>query len=162
MDQLAVSPKSCPACASEMPETAAFCPGCGRTMQVTSRAQGKVGAFPETIAGALAYFSFIPAIIFLLVEPYRSNHFVRFHSVQSLLFCLASVAIASLLRLLSLVISWIPRVGPLFLVLIATVSGLAAFLVWIVLVVKALQGEMFQLPWIGALAEKRANPSETR
>ncbi len=162
MDQLAVSPKSCPACASEMPETAAFCPGCGRTMQVTSRAQGKVGAFPESIAGALAYFSFIPAIIFLLVEPYRSNHFVRFHSVQSLLFCLASVAIASLLRLLSLVISWIPRVGPLFLVLIATVSGLAAFLVWIVLVVKALQGEMFQLPWIGALAEKRANPSETR
>ncbi len=162
MDQLAVSPKSCPACASEMPETAAFCPGCGRTMQVTSRAQGKVGAFPETIAGALAYFSFIPAILFLLVEPYRSNHFVRFHSIQSLLFCLASVPIASLLRLLSLVISWIPRVGPLFLVLIATVSGLAAFLVWMVLIVKALQGEMFQLPWVGAIAEKRANPSEAR
>lgn len=157
MDQLAVSSKSCPGCASDMPETAAFCPGCGRIMQETPRAHGKVGAFPENIAGALAYFSFIPAVIFLLIQPYRSNHFVRFHSVQSLLFCMATVAFASVLRLLSLVISWIPRVGPLFFVLIATVSGLAAFLVWIVLLVKALQGEMFQLPWIGALAEERAN-----
>lgn len=162
MDQLAVSSKSCPGCASEMPETAAFCPGCGRIMQETPRAHGKVGAFPENIAGALAYFSFIPAIILLLIEPYRSHQFVRFHSVQSLLFCVATVAFASILRLLSLVTSWIPRVGPLFLVLIATVSGLAAFLVWIVLLVKALQGEMFQLPWIGALAEERANPNQAR
>lgn len=156
MDELVVTSKSCPSCASDMPEIAAFCPGCGRSMTVTPRAQGKVGAFPESIAGALAYFTFIPAIFFLTVEPYRSNHFVRFHSVQCLLFWLASVATASVLRLLGLVISWIPRVGPLFLVLVATVSALAAFLVWVVLIVKALQGEMFQLPWIGALAEERA------
>ena len=162
MDQLAVTSKSCPDCASDMPDTAAFCPGCGRTMRITPRAQGKVGVFPESIAGALAYFSFIPAILFLLIEPYRSNQFVRFHSVQCLLFWLASVAIASVLRLLGLVISWIPRVGPLFLVLISTISGLAAFLVWIVLIVKALQGETFELPWLGALAEERANPNQSR
>lgn len=162
MDQLAVSSKSCPDCASDMPETAAFCPGCGRTMQLTPRAQGKVGAFPESIAGALAYFTFIPAILFLLIQPYRSNQFVRFHSVQCLLFWLASVAVASVLRLLGLVTSSIPRVGPLFLVLIATVSALAAFLAWIVLIVKALQGEMFQLPWLGPLAEERANPTRER
>lgn len=131
-------------------------------MQLTPRAQGKVGAFPESIAGALAYFTFIPAILFLLIEPYRSNQFVRFHSVQCLLFWLASVAVASVLRLLGLVISWIPRVGPLFLVLIATVSALAAFVVWIVLIVKALQGEMFQLPWIGSLAQSRSNPTQAR
>ena len=162
MHQLVVTSKSCPDCASDMPETSAFCPGCGRTMRATLRAHGRVGVFPEGIAGALAYFSFIPAIFFLLIEPYRSNHFVRFHSVQCLLFWVASVAIASGLRLLGLGISWIPRVGPLFLVLIAAVSSLAAFLVWIVLVVKALQGEMFHLPWIGALAEERANPTRER
>lgn len=157
MDQLAVTSKSCPDCSSDMPDIAAFCPGCGRIMQVTPRAQGKVGPFPESIAGALAYFSFIPAIIFLLVEPYRSNHFVRFHSIQCLLFCLATAVVASVLRLLGLVVLWIPRIGPLFLVLIGTVSALAALLVWIVLIVKALQGEMFQLPWAGPLAEERAN-----
>ena len=162
MDQLTVTSKSCPDCAADMPETAAFCPGCGRIMQVTPRAQGKVGAFPEPIAGALAYFSFIPAILFLLTEPYRSNHFVRFHSVQCLLFWLASVAIASVLRLLGLVVSWIPRIGPLLVVLIATVSALAAFLVWIVLIVKALQGETFQLPWIGTFAQERTNPKHAR
>ena len=158
MDQLAVTSKSCPDCASDMPETAAFCPGCGRIMNVTPRVHGKVGAFRETIAGALAYFTFIPAILFLLVEPYRSNHFVRFHSIQCLLLWLASLAIASVLRLLALVVSFIPRMGPLFLMLIATFSALAAFLVWVVLIVKALQGEMFPLPWIGTLAQERAHP----
>ena len=162
MDQLAVSLKFCPKCASDMPETAAFCPGCGRTMQDTPPAQGKVGAFPEPVAGALAYFTFIPGLLFLVVEPYRSNSFVRFHSVQGLLFCLATVVMASVLRLLGLIFLWIPRVGPLFLVLIGTVSALAAFLVWMVLIVKALQGAMFQLPWIGALAQGRANPSQAR
>ena len=159
MDQLAVTSKSCPDCAFEMPETASFCPGCGASMLTAPRAQGKVGSLPVSIAGALASFSFIPAIVFLLVEPYRSHPFVRFHAVQSLLFCLVTAAIASVLRLLGLLIFWIPRVGPLFLVLIGTLSALAAFLIWIVLVVKALQGQMFALPWIGALAEDRTNPT---
>ena len=34
----------------------------------------------DTAAGALAYVTIIPAIIFLLVEPYNKNSFVRFHS----------------------------------------------------------------------------------
>jgi len=85
MDQVVISSKSCPDCSSQMPETAAFCPGCGRSMIAPERAVGRVGVFPEGIAGALAYFSFIPALIYLFREPYRSNYFVRFHSVQCLL-----------------------------------------------------------------------------
>ena len=34
----------------------------------------------DSAAGALAYFTFIPAIIFLIVEPYSRNPFVRFHA----------------------------------------------------------------------------------
>ena len=158
MDQLVVSSKSCPDCASAMPDIAVFCPGCGRSMNAPERAQGRVGVFPESIAGTLAYLSFIPALAFLLREPYRSNRFVRFHSIQCLLCWLLGIVIASLLRILGLVVFWIPRAGPLLLVLITTVSALAAFLLWIVLMVKAAQGETFKLPWIGDYAEQHAQP----
>ena len=36
----------------------------------------------DNAAGALAYLTVIPAIIFLIVEPYNKNSFVRFHSWQ--------------------------------------------------------------------------------
>ncbi len=158
MDQLAVSSKTCPDCASPMPEAAAFCPACGRTMSPEPRAQGKVGSLPEAIGGALAYLSFIPAVVFLLVEPYRSNRFLRFHSIQCLLCWLAAIVTASVLRLAGVVMYWIPMLGPLLLVLVATVLGLATFVLWIVLIVKALQGEFFRLPWIGNFAARRASP----
>src|SRR5256885_16724957 len=44
---------SCPACAAQMPDTGAFCPGCGRAMRAVERARGTVGVLPETLAGAL-------------------------------------------------------------------------------------------------------------
>jgi uncharacterized membrane protein len=34
--------------------------------------------------------------------------------------------------------------------------GLAFFIVWVVLIVKALQGEMFKLPLVGEFAERKA------
>ena len=85
MDPTSVSLTACPHCAAQMPETAAFCPGCGLPMQAEQRAQGKVGIFSEPIAGALAYLTFIPAVVFLVVAPYKTNRFVRFHSFQCLL-----------------------------------------------------------------------------
>jgi len=162
MDQLVVSEKSCPECASAMPDSAAFCPGCGRSMTAPARAEGKVGIFSERIAGAIAYLSFIPAVIFLLKEPYCSNAFVRFHSVQCLLLWLACIALGSLLRLLGVVMFWIPVVGPLLLMVVVTISCLGAFLLWMVLVVKAAQGETFKLPLIGDFAEHRAERPPAR
>jgi len=34
----------------------------------------------------VAYITIIPAIIFLVMEPYNKNKFVRFHAFQSLFF----------------------------------------------------------------------------
>ena len=156
MEQLVASEKSCPECASQMPDTAAFCPGCGRSMNAPALAEGRVGIFSVRIAGALAYLSFIPAVVFLLKEPYRSNGFLRFHSVQCLLLWLACIALGSVLRLLGLVMFWIPVIGPLLLMVMVTISCLGAFLLWIVLVVKAAQGETFKLPFIGDFAQQHA------
>lgn len=158
MDQTIPLPVACPDCAARMPESAVFCPGCGRSMQVAARAQGKVGFLPENVAGALAYFTFIPAAVFLFLEPYKKNRFVRFHSIQSLLLWIAAILVAVALKLGGLLVFMIPVVGPLVLVLISVFLGLAAFVVWLVLVVKALQGEIFKLPALGDFAEQNAVP----
>jgi len=127
-------------------------------MQATVSAQGKVGGLPESIAGALAYFSFLPAVIFLLVEPYRKNRFVRFHSVQCLLLCGVALLVAGLLKLASMVLLVIPVLGPLLVVLIDMVAILAFVLIWLVLVVKALQGHALSLPLLGEIADRYADP----
>jgi len=121
------------------------------------RASGKVGALPERIAGALAYFTFIPAVVFVLVEPYKKNRFVRLHSIQCLLLWATGALVAVALKVAGLVLFFIPVVGQLFVVLIFVLAGLAAVAVWLVLVVKALQGEMFKLPVLGEFAERNAN-----
>src|SRR5580700_5466101 len=105
-------PLSCPDCAAQMPDTAAYCPGCGRSMLPVERAQGMVGVLPETLAGALAYF-LLPAIVFLLVEPYNKNRFVRFHSFQCLGVCLAAVVIGASLRVVGVLLFFIPVLGHL-------------------------------------------------
>src|SRR5437016_5100942 len=47
------------------------------------------GGLAENVAGMLAYVTFIPAIIFLLLEPYSRNRFIRFHSFQCIFLSVA-------------------------------------------------------------------------
>jgi len=123
-------------------------------MRPVERAQGMVGALPETLAGALAYF-FLPAIVFLLVEPYNKNRFVRFHCFQCLGLCLAGVLAGASLRIVGFLLYFIPRVGQPIVWLVSMVVGLGFVTVWVVLIVKALQGEMFKLPLLGDFAERQ-------
>ena len=115
-----------------------------------------VGVLPETLAGALAYF-ILPSIVFLLVEPYKNNRFVRFHSFQCIGMCLAAVVIGAILRISGVVLFFIPVLGPLLVSLVSMVVSLAFLMSWIVLIVKALQGDMFKIPIAGEFAEKQAN-----
>ncbi len=155
MDETTVKLTCCPHCAAQMPETAGFCPGCGRSMQTEARAQGKVGVLSETVAGAAAYLTFIPAIIFLVMEPYKRNRFVRFHAVQCLALWGTLIGLAIVLKLAGLLLFIIPVLGPLLVVLVWTVIAIAAVVIWLVLVVKALQGHMFKLPLLGDFAAER-------
>jgi len=124
-------------------------------MQARVQAKQQVGLLAEHMAGAVAYFSFIPAIIFFWLAPYSKSRFVRYHSVQCLLLCGSMLIVAAVLRLVGLVVLIIPILAPL--VFLAWVlAGLGAFLLWLVLVIKALQGEMFKLPVLGEVAERYA------
>ncbi|MGB8063239.1 MAG: hypothetical protein WCF26_15195 [Candidatus Sulfotelmatobacter sp.] len=118
--------------------------------------EGKVGPLPVNLAGALAYFTFVPAIVFLFVDPYKKNRFVRFHSIQCLLFSGAVIVLSAALRLAGLAIFLIPLLGPLLVAVVDVVVALAAVLLWLVLVVKAFQGEMFKLPVLGDFAEQHS------
>jgi uncharacterized membrane protein len=154
-------PISCPDCGVSMPDTAAFCPECGRAMLPAVRAHGMVGVMPERLAGALSYF-LLPAIVFLLVEPYKSNRFVRFHSFQFIGVALIAVVIGAILRISGVVLFFIPVLGPLLVSLVSMVVSLAFLMIWIVLVIKALQGEMFKLPLAGEFAEKQAETASSK
>jgi len=99
----------------------------------------------DNAAGALAYVTIIPAIIFLIVEPYNRNSYIRFHSWQSIFFGIAAVAVHIVLTLIP-VIGWI---------LVPFVS-LGFLVIWVILLLKALKGERFQLPIIGKFAAQQA------
>ncbi|HXJ85463.1 MAG TPA: hypothetical protein VMS18_01485 [Candidatus Binatia bacterium] len=153
-EEIAIRLKSCPDCTAQMPDHAAFCPGCGRSMQTQAMPTRKVAFRRENLLGGLAYVTFLPAVAFLLRDPFRRDPSVRFHSVQCLLLWLVSAVAAALLRLFALLLLLIPVIGPLLVALSVTITALAALFLWIVVVVKALQGERYALPLIGRIAEQ--------
>lgn len=127
-------------------------------MLAATRAEGetKTRPFSHNVAAALAYFTFVPAILFLSLDPYKKNEFVRYHSVQCLLVWVAAILVAIVLKLVGFLLFLIPVAGPLLVFLIWVMAGLAALLLWLVLIVKAFQGEQFQLPLLGNIAERYA------
>ena len=107
----------------------------------------------ENAAGAIAYITFIPAIIFLLLPPYNASSYVRFHSWQSILLN-ATAAVVSFF--LSFVLVFFMVFGASFLVALTRLIWLAWFVLWLMCVVKALNGQRFKVPLLGDLAEKQA------
>ena len=94
------------------------------------------------VAALLSYLvGFISGIVFLVIE--KENKFVRFHAMQSTI-------VSGSLFVLQIVLSFIP-----FLVMLSPLVGLAGLALWIILMIKAYQGEMFKLPVIGDIAEKK-------
>ena len=90
----------------------------------------------------------------MLAEPFKRNRFVRFHSFQSIFLAAATIVAAIAMRILYSVLALIPALGYLLAWLASAVVLMGWVILWLVLVVKALQGETFRLPWIGNLAEK--------
>jgi uncharacterized membrane protein len=150
-------PRVCSKCAAEMPDVSSFCAACGTPIGATKPQLGTTGGLNDQFAGALAYFTVIPAIIFLLVEPYNRNRFIRCHAFQCILVAIAGVALSIALRLVFFILTLVPILGHLTALLLSLVVVLGWLCLWVVLAIKALQGEIFKLPLLGDLAEKQAN-----
>ena len=143
----------CPNCGNQIPAGATACPNCaGAAQPAVAPAAAPASGLTDNVAGMLAYL-FVPAIVFLVIEPYNRNRFVRFHSFQAIFLAIAYIILGFVLG----IVSNIPFLGWAFFFLIWPLIGLAQFVLWIVLLLKAYQGQMFKLPAIGDMAEKQAN-----
>lgn len=97
----------------------------------------------ENVASVLCYLiGWITGIIFYLVE--KDNKVVKFHAMQSILTFLP-------LNILYWIVGYIFWWNVMNYIL-NTILGLIIFILWIVLMIKAYQGEMYKLPIVGDIA----------
>jgi uncharacterized membrane protein len=174
----------CPVCHNEVSQSA-FCSSCGAPLAAAGDAAGSSAPPPpaytnvppaystvppaytaappiatssglsENAAAAISYLTVIPAIIFLVLEPYNKMPLVRFHSWQSIGLCLASIVLQAIITVGEMVMHFIPGIILLF-TLVHFVIGVGLFLVWLFIILKASKGEWYKLPIIGDFAEKQA------
>lgn len=108
------------------------------------------------VAGLLAYLiGFITGIIFYLIE--KENKFVRFHAMQSMITFGALFVLQIGLGMLATMFLFM-HLGfmmPIF-SLLNIVVMLGSLILWIVLMIKAYQGELFKLPVLGDIAQKNS------
>ena len=98
----------------------------------------------ETTAGILCYvLGWITGIIFLILEP--NNKYVRFHAFQSII-------TFGTITVILIIFGWIPIIG----IIVNAIVGVAAFILWLFLIIQASQNKKYKLPYAGEYAEKLA------
>jgi uncharacterized membrane protein len=109
----------------------------------------------SNVAAALSYI-WIVGLIFLFIEQFKNDKFVRFHAFQSVFFGVACFALGILENILARILGGISLGLAAAFGLLALLVGLAVFLVWIFLIYQAYSNKQFKLPVIGDLAAKQA------
>lgn len=148
----------CAKCGAAISEGVTFCGSCGTPVGAAAGATPATGTsasggLAPNVAGALAYFTIIPAIIFLVAEPYNRDRFIRFHAFQ----CLFLAAAIFVLFFALGIFTMIPVVGWLAGIVVIPLLGLAIFAVVLFTMYKAYNNQKFMLPVIGKLAEQQAS-----
>ena len=117
----------------------------------------------ENVASALCYvLTWVTGIIFFLME--KDNKTVRFHAMQSILTFLPLTILGYIFQGV-LGVSYatnnyygytygVPTLSPFYYV--GLLIYLVVFILWLLLMFKAYQGEKFKLPVVGDIAEKNA------
>ncbi len=96
----------------------------------------------KNTAAALAYvLGPITGVLFLILEK---DKFVRFHAMQSIV-----------VSLTMFVLQWVLGLTIVLLILVPLV-GIVGFVLWLVLIYKAWQGEEWEVPILGKIARDLA------
>lgn len=106
------------------------------------------------IAGLLCYvLGLVTGILFLVLDPYNKDRFVRFHAFQSIFLNVTFIIAYICLGILEAIFPW-------FLDFIPTLAmlgvWLGTFVLFIIAMIKAYNGDKFKIPVIGEIAEKQA------
>jgi uncharacterized membrane protein len=110
--------------------------------------------FSENSIAALAYITFVPAILFLILPRYNKSSYVRFHAWQSILLNIAAFVVSVILTMLA-----VPALqhGAFFMLGLSRVMWGVWFGLWIATAMTALNGKRFRIPLLGAIAEKASH-----
>lgn len=155
----------CTKCGAVVADNAAFCASCGSPQSASGGAPSAAPSAPptgsaaqaqpmaENVAGLLCYVvGWITGLIFFFIDK---RPFVRFHAAQS-------IVVFGGLHILSIVLGMFFGVS-LFATGFAGFSmawalvgliNIVAIVLWIVLMIKAYQGERFRVPVAADIAEK--------
>ena len=99
----------------------------------------------SNIGGLLSYaLGWLTGLIFFLIEG--KDEFVRFHAMQSIIVFGAMTVFS----IFSSILFIVPFLGAI----VGSFMWIASVVLWIILMVKAYQGERFKLPIAGDLAEQ--------
>lgn len=105
-------------------------------------------------AGILCYLpicavNLIASLVVVNSEP-KSNRFLQFHAIQSLILCVVYIAAA----IANTIITFVPLIG-----IVSNIAFLGATIgfIWLSVLgmIAASKGEMKRLPYIGEIAEKK-------
>jgi uncharacterized membrane protein len=112
---------------------------------------------PPNVAGCLAcVFPLVGGLVFLSIE--KKNAFVRYYAMQSVYFGGASFVAYVVLHIVWWIMAKVPFVGGLLSLIFSTVWMFVALLwvaVYLILIVKAISGKEWEIPYVGALARRQ-------
>jgi uncharacterized membrane protein len=148
----------CQTCGTAFADGTTYCPTCSGRPQAIASPVAAGSGLGANAAGALAYLAgIVTGIIFLVIDPYKSDRFVRFHAFQSIFFNVGWIALWIAWMIVGLVLGAITKGLFFFLqVPIDLLLMVGGFCLWAFLMYSAYQGKMTRLPVIGALAAKQA------
>jgi uncharacterized membrane protein len=167
---------ACQSCGTVLADDTRFCQSCGsptnlRTDVSASAGENSTGVrvipppaetgsktMDTNVVGALTYFAgFVTGIVFLVLDPYKSNSFVRFHAFQSIFFNIAWIAFWIICAVVSAVLTSLTAgVFGLIALPLTVIFNLAGFGIWIFLMYQAYQQKLFKLPIVGKFAAEQA------
>jgi uncharacterized membrane protein len=112
----------------------------------------QAGAPPNyRVIAALSYLlGVVTGVIFLYVEPYNQDEFVRFHARQSIIFSIAWFAVQIIVGVFIAVMPH-PISGLLHFLL--SIFNIATAVFWVILMYKAYTGERYRIPELADWAE---------
>ena len=117
-------------------------------------AGGGSGLAPN-VASLLCYVcTIVTGIIFLLIE--KDNRDVRFHAWQAILLGAGAFVLQIGVTILTAILGAISGVLATIMWMLGMVVYLGIFVVWIMCMIKAYQGQRWKVPFIGDIAEKQA------
>jgi uncharacterized membrane protein len=124
--------------------------------------QSSFGLQPNVAAGIASFFGVIGGLVILLGKPPQA--WVRFVAVQSIVLFVAYIILEIALGVIGAMAALVPGLRFALWGVIGIVNmllGLAVFIAWIIVTVKAFQGSAYRLPVIAAYADKFSAASAT-